>query len=414
MNLATVHHLPTPPNSRATRVNSWRWNEDEDDAIDALPLECQIIYLRVFRKHMDYATGVVGIKRSINYGQIKERLEYQPSIHSNEQRREYSQGQIKRLIQKLVDAGLAERMHDTSKGVAKMIFRLPMACSDIKEPRHERDTATSTRRELEESRPQDGDRDTSATRGARHPSGSPVTHLSPSGESVPAQKNSSKRRQWGEPVDHEIAEWMASIVDALPGGSEKRNMESWANTLRLMREQDRRDPDHIRKLFAWATNNEFWQSNVLSPAKLRKQWKKLAIQFNRERHGDCHANRPGYDAKRAEQDRIAARLADPNDSGWIEGLFPEEDAASGTGEPSVYPAGGDLSTDVAHGVQHGSDADAGQAGGGDLDGEVVNPADDASRGCSGRADQGGRRGMAPERGQSGEVFEAEAGGFWNA
>lgn len=167
---ATIYHLPTAPRSKP-RVNAWRWNELEDDALDPLPQECQIIYLRVLRKHMDYATGIVGIKRTISYGQIKERLEYQPSVHSNEKPREYSQGQIKRLIQKLVDAGLAERRHDTSKGVAKMIFRLPLACSDAESARHERDTVTATRSEADDSGLEQGDRDTSATQGARHPSG---------------------------------------------------------------------------------------------------------------------------------------------------------------------------------------------------------------------------------------------------
>tara|TARA_R110001583_G_scaffold189689_2_gene353369 strand:- start:17591 stop:18802 length:1212 start_codon:yes stop_codon:yes gene_type:complete len=129
--------------------------------------------------------------------------------------------------------------------------------------------------------------------------------------------------------------------------------------------------------------------------------------------GGQYANRSGTDAKRAEQDRIAARLADPNDDGWMDGLF-EEDAASGAGEPSVYAPGSDIPQDVAHGVQHGSDAYPGQAGSGYIDGEVVNAADDAVSGHGGRADQGRGRGVAAERRQPGEVFETEAGGLWNA
>lgn len=410
MNRATVHQFPTPPTRRAPRVNSWRWNEDEDEAIDVLPQECQIIYLRVFRKHMDYATGIVGIKRAISYGQIKERLEYQPPFHSNEQRREYSQGQIKRLIQKLVDAGLAERMHDTSKGITKMIFRLPMACSGIEEPRHDRDTVTATRREPGESRPKDGDRDMSATREARHPSGSPLTpNPLTTFEGSPKK---SKPKKWGEEIDHELAELMFARVTADLTNPKRPNMNSWANEIRLMRTSDKRTEKQIRYLINWVVDDEFWSTVVMCPTKLRKKWDQLekkVVAYKESRH----ANRSGTDAKRAEQDRIAARLANPNDDGWMDGLF-EEDAVTGAGEPSIYPAGSDIPKDVANGVQHGSDADVGQTGGGYLDGEVVNPADDASRGCSGRADQGGRWGMAPERGQSGEVFEAEAGGFWNA
>lgn len=411
--LENILHFPTQAR-RQSNVNSWKWNELEEDVLDELPHACQIIYLRVMRKHMDYSTGIVGRVRRISYEQIKERLRYTPPPQSREKPVEYSTDQVKKLIRKLVNAGLLERLHDTSKGVQPMEFRLPLACTDADSQGHDRATVTGPRENPhgygagEHNRATTGPRK-NASQG--HPSGSGNNSL-PTVESVAAPK--SKRRQWGEEIDHELAEWIASVVDGLPGGSEKRNMTSWANTVRLMREQDGRDPAHIRRLFEWASQHEFWQANILSPAKLRKQWKTLALQFNRDRNGARHENIQSADQRRAEQDRIAARLADPNDSGWIDGLFDEEDAASGAGEPSVYPAGGDLSEDVAHGVQHGPDADASQAGGGYIDGEVVSPANDTGRGCSGGANQGRGRGMAAERSQPGEVIEAEARGFWDA
>lgn len=234
--------------------------------------------------------------------------------------------------------------------------------------------------------------------------------LEPIGSKPTSKK--SPRKKWGEEIDHELAEFMFTTLTAHLENPKRKSMTTWANEIRLMRTIDQRTPDQIRYLCNWIAKDGFWRGNVMCPTKLREKWDQLeskVIAYKESRH----ANRPGYDQKRAEQDRIAARLADPNDSGWMDGLF-EEDATAGASEPRVYPAGSDLSPDMAHGVQHGSDADVGQTGGGYLDGEVVNPADDASRGCSGRADQGGRWGMAPERGQSGEVFEAEAGGFWNA
>lgn len=129
--------------------------------------------------------------------------------------------------------------------------------------------------------------------------------------------------------------------------------------------------------------------------------------------GGNHANRQGSDQQRNERDRIAQRLADPNDDGWMDGLF-EEDPASGAGEPNFYPAGSDLSEDVANGIQHGKHADSGQAGSGYIDGEVVNASDESGSGCSYRADQGRGRGVAAERGASRQDASSEAGGFWNA
>jgi hypothetical protein len=360
-------------------VNSWRWNELEEDVLDELPHVCQIIYLRIMRKHMDYSTGIVGRVRRISYEQIKERLRYTPPQQSREKAVEYSTDQIKKLIRKLVDAGLLERLHDTSKGVQPMEFRLPLACTDLDSQGHDRATVTGPR-ENPHSRAS-GEENTATTEPRKndsqgHPSGSGTTTSLPTEESVAASK--SKRRQWGEEIDHEIAEWMASIVDALPGGSEKRSLTAWANAVRLMREQDGREPDHIRRLFEWASQHEFWQANILSPTKLRKQWKTLALQFNRDRNGDRHENRHSSDQRRAEQDRIAASLADPFDTSWSDGLFDEggsQGGNPGAGEPGVHSDGGDLSADLAGEFYEHRDAPAGKAGACVIDGELVLPAE---------------------------------------
>ncbi|ASK18881.1 hypothetical protein CEK60_06005 [Halomonas sp. N3-2A] len=238
-----------------------------------------------------------------------------------------------------------------------------------------------------------------------------IDRLEPKGSKFSSKKKTSPKK-WGEEIDHELAEFMHATVTAELTNPKKPNLTAWANDMRLMRTRDGRTVEQIRYLITWVSRDSFWKTNVLCPSKLREKWDQLELKVIAYKESR-HANRSGTDAKRAEQDRIAARLANPNDDGWMDGLF-EEDAAAGVGEPSIYATGSDIPKDVANGVQHGSDADVGQTGGSYLDGEVVNPADNASGGCSGRADQGGRWGMAPERGQSGEVFEAEAGGFWNA
>lgn len=137
MNLATVHHLPTPPNSRATRVNSWRWNELEDEALESLPPEIERLYLRGIRKYMDYATGVTGVKRRVCMDGFMELLNYYPPAGSKEKPRLYSRQQITRMIDKLESAGLVVRLH-RGKGVkAAMEFKLPLACNDAEQQRAE-------------------------------------------------------------------------------------------------------------------------------------------------------------------------------------------------------------------------------------------------------------------------------------
>lgn len=144
-----------------------------------------------------------------------------------------------------------------------------------------------------------------------------------------------------------------------------------------------------------------------------KRWEDEITQ-NTSAQGGGYANSQGLDQQRAQRDRIAARLADPNDSGWIDGLFDEEGAAAGAGEPGVYPTGGDIPQDVANGIQHGSDAYPGEAGGGAIDGELVGTAYESGSRQGGREDQGPGRRMAPERGEPGQEPSSPAGGFWDA
>ncbi|WP_245000589.1 hypothetical protein [Enterobacter cancerogenus] len=51
-----------------------------------------------------------------------------------------------------------------------------------------------------------------------------------------------------------------------------------ANTIRLLRVQDKRTHYEICDLFQWANRDEFWKDNILSPSSLRKQWDQLTTK----------------------------------------------------------------------------------------------------------------------------------------
>ncbi|RUR52726.1 replication protein [Vreelandella populi] len=81
-----------------------------------------------------------------------------------------------------------------------------------------------------------------------------------------------------EQDDMDLAEHMASNVDALAGEPGKHNLKSWANEIRLMRERDGHSIEQIKFLINWVAKDSFWCRNVLSPAKLREKWQQLVIQ----------------------------------------------------------------------------------------------------------------------------------------
>lgn len=132
-------------------------------------LEMQVVYL-VFRRYVDFSTGVVGLKRIVDYNEIRQTLEWRPERGSNRPPRTYSSGQIKRIIQSLVELGVFVRMH-TSGLRERMVFRLPLirtASVYSDEARHQRGTSGATQQKPDMAGAVEAKSDTGATKEARH------------------------------------------------------------------------------------------------------------------------------------------------------------------------------------------------------------------------------------------------------
>lgn len=80
--------------------------------------------------------------------------------------------------------------------------------------------------------------------------------------------------------DLRAANWIFGLIKNLSPNVKTPDFASWANEIRLMRERDGRSHKDICELFKWANQNEFWASNILSPAKLREKWDQLEIKRN--------------------------------------------------------------------------------------------------------------------------------------
>lgn len=200
-------------------------------------------------------------------------------------------------------------------------------------------------------------------------------NLEPKGSKESSKKSSPKK--WGEPIDHELAEFMFEALTSHLTNPKRPSMTGWANEIRLTRTRDGRTPEQIRFLCKWIAKDSFWRGNVMSPSKLREKWDQLESKVIAEKESR-HANRHATDSRRAEQDRIAASLADPHDTSWAHGLFDEGGAQSddsGAGEPGFHADGGDFPEDVEAVVFDGRNAATRKAGACVVDGELVIPAD---------------------------------------
>lgn len=95
-----------------------------------------------------------------------------------------------------------------------------------------------------------------------------------------------KGKHWGTEEDLSLANQLEAILKNTLGEHHRPpNMALWANEIRLMRTQDRREPKHLLTLFAFAHTNNFWKTTLHSPASLRKHWAQLASQYNEKKAG---------------------------------------------------------------------------------------------------------------------------------
>lgn len=112
-------------------------------------------------------------------------------------------------------------------------------------------------------------------------------------------------KSWGSGDDLKAARWIYDRLLTVNASLTEPNWAEWANTIRLMRVQDKRTHYEICELLKWASKDSFWKTNILSPSSLRKQWDQLSTK----RLNSPSAARP------------ASQGIDFNNTDWINEVF---------------------------------------------------------------------------------------------
>lgn len=115
---------------------------------------------------------------------------------------------------------------------------------------------------------------------------------------------------WGTADDLKAARWIHSLRLMVNASLSEPKWVEWANTIRLMRVQDKRTHFEICDLFKWANKDDFWKDNILSPSSLRRKWDDLTTK--RLRSG-------GQTTKTTAKGKV-----DFNNTDWINGVFDEK------------------------------------------------------------------------------------------
>ncbi len=62
----------------------------------------------------------------------------------------------------------------------------------------------------------------------------------------------------------------------------KPNLQKWCVHVHRMLSADKRERGEIEKVIRWCQANDFWKNNILSTAKLRKQYDQLKLKMDHE------------------------------------------------------------------------------------------------------------------------------------
>lgn len=139
------------------------------------------------------------------------------------------------------------------------------------------------------------ERDRAPQNGALSPpqNGGDAQSVSDTKEQKPEQKepqtNSDSKYKFGE-RDLRGAEWMYNELQKQNPNFKKPNFKTWANDVRLMHEQDKRDYSDMATLWKFAREDSFWMSNILSPAKLREKWDQLWMKMEAQKNVNGKTN----------------------------------------------------------------------------------------------------------------------------
>ncbi|WKT76974.1 hypothetical protein [Lysinibacillus fusiformis] len=113
------------------------------------------------------------------------------------------------------------------------------------------------------------------------------------------RKSSNRKRVYDESsVHYQLANRLYEKILIDDPSFKQPNMNTWADSIRLMMEQDNRTVEAIEYLIDWSQENPFWKSNILSTKKLREKATTLIRQIKADKAKESQANSPSPNYRR--------------------------------------------------------------------------------------------------------------------
>jgi hypothetical protein len=112
-------------------------------------------------------------------------------------------------------------------------------------------------------------------------SGEPSTEIQPLIEELSKYERKEERdtRTYGSEI-HSACNLLADLIEA--NGSKRPAVnDKWLTDMERLNKIDERSWEQITKAIQWCQADDFWRGNILSPAKLRKQYDQLRLAAQR-------------------------------------------------------------------------------------------------------------------------------------
>lgn len=110
-----------------------------------------------------------------------------------------------------------------------------------------------------------------------------VSNQNPTPSSSSSSSSSKKNKDYSpDSSEFQLSDLLLSYIYERNKNFKEPNMQEWSLCIDRMIRLDKRDPTQIERVIVWCQQDEFWQNNILSTDKLRKQYDKLFMKMNQK------------------------------------------------------------------------------------------------------------------------------------
>jgi hypothetical protein len=112
------------------------------------------------------------------------------------------------------------------------------------------------------------------------PSNQPTTN-----QQLTTYKNNRTKTFLSDSIEIRLSELLLKKIISRNPNHKKPNLQTWARDIDRMIRIDHRTPQDIRTVIEWCQADTFWQSNILSTAKLREKFDQLTAKMGGVKKG---------------------------------------------------------------------------------------------------------------------------------